>query len=44
MAIERFCYDACILTNTVNSLYFKPMLDAISVIGPRYKGQTYYQL
>ena len=44
MAIERFCYDACIPTNVVNSFYFKPMLDAIFAIGPRYKGSTYYQL
>ena len=36
--------DACIPTNVMNSFYFKPMLDAISAIGPEYKGPTYYQL
>ncbi|KAL6335953.1 hypothetical protein AAG906_003578 [Vitis piasezkii] len=44
MAVGRFFYDACIPTNAVNSFYFKPMLDAISIIGPRYKGPNYYQL
>ena len=39
-----FFYDACIPTNAMNSFYFKPMLDAISAIGPGYKGLTYYQL
>ena len=40
---EIFFYDARIPTNVVNSFYFKPMLDAISAISPRYKGPTYYQ-
>ncbi|RVX02327.1 hypothetical protein CK203_028276 [Vitis vinifera] len=44
MAVGRFFYDACIPTNAVNSFYFKPMLDAISAIGPGYKGPNYYQL
>ncbi|RVW83525.1 hypothetical protein CK203_054213 [Vitis vinifera] len=44
MAVGRFFYDACIPTNAVNSFYFKPMLDAISTIGPGYKGPNYYQL
>ncbi|RVX06676.1 hypothetical protein CK203_029482 [Vitis vinifera] len=44
MAIGRFFYDACIPTNAVNSFYFKPMLDAISAIGPGYKGPNYHQL
>ena len=44
MAVGRFFYDACIPTNVVNSFYFKPMLDAISVIGPGYKGPNYHQL
>ena len=39
-----FFYDVCIPINAVNSFYFKPMLDAIAAIGPRYKGPTYYQL
>nr|CAN74692.1 hypothetical protein VITISV_017720 [Vitis vinifera] len=37
MAVGRFFYDACIPINEVNSFYFKPMLDVISAIGPRYK-------
>ena len=41
MAVGRFFYDACISTNVVN-FYFKPMLDAISAIGPRYKGPNYH--
>ena len=44
MTIGIFFYDACISTNAVNSFYLKPVLDAISAIGPRYKGSTYYQL
>ena len=44
MAVGRFFYDACILTNVMNSFYFKPMLDVISVIGFRYKGPNYHQL
>ena len=44
MAVGRFFYDACIPINAVNSLYFKPMLDAIASIGPRYKGPSYHQL
>ncbi|RVW46411.1 hypothetical protein CK203_081776 [Vitis vinifera] len=44
MAIGRFFYDACIPINAVNSFYFKPMLDAISAIGPGYKGPNYHQL
>nr|CAN67153.1 hypothetical protein VITISV_038391 [Vitis vinifera] len=44
MAVGRFFYDACIPINAVNSFYFKPMLDAISVIGPAYKGPNYHQL
>ena len=27
----------------MNSFYFKPMLDVIAAIGPRYKGPNYYQ-
>ena len=30
--------------NEVNSFYFKPMLDGIATIGPRYKGPSYHQL
>ncbi|RVW28389.1 hypothetical protein CK203_109069 [Vitis vinifera] len=44
MAVGRFFYDACIPTNAMNSFYFKPMLDAISAIGPGYKGPNYHQL
>ena len=41
MAVGRFFYDACISTNVVNFFYFKPMLDAISAIGSRYKGPNF---
>ena len=44
MAVGRFCYDACITINVVNSFYFKPMLDVIFAIGPGYKGPNYHQL
>ena len=44
MAVGRFFYDACISINAVNSFYFKPMLDVIAAIGPRYKGLSYHQL
>ncbi|RVW13245.1 hypothetical protein CK203_105545 [Vitis vinifera] len=36
IAIGRFFYDACIPINAVNSLYFKPILNVISAIGPGY--------
>ena len=42
MTVGRFFYDACIPTNIVNSFYFKLMLDAISAIGPGYKGPNYH--
>ena len=44
MVAGRFFYDACILTNVVNSFYFKSMLDVISAIGSGYKGPNYHQL
>ena len=44
MVVRRFFYDACIPTNVVNFFYFKPMLDVISAIGPKYKGSNYHQL
>ena len=44
MAVRIFFNDICILTNAVNSFYFKPMVNAIATIGPGYKGPTYYQL
>ena len=42
MVVRRFFYDACIPTNVVNFFYFKPMLDVISAIGPKYKGSNYH--
>ena len=42
MVVGRFFYDACTSTNVVNSFYFKPMLDAISAIGPGCKGPNYH--
>ncbi|RVW15607.1 hypothetical protein CK203_077679 [Vitis vinifera] len=44
MVVGRFFYDACIPTHTVNFFYFKPMLDALSTIGPGYKGLNYHWL
>ena len=44
MVVGRFFHNVCIPTNVVNSFYFKPMLDVISVIGFRYKGPNYHQL
>ena len=44
IAVGRFFYDACILTNDVNSFYFKSMLDVIFAIGLRYKGPNYHQM
>ena len=44
MTVGRFFYDACILTNDVNSFYFKSMLDVIFAIGLRYKGPNYHQM
>lgn len=42
MTIARFFYDACILTNFVNSFCFKSMMDVIPVIGLGYKHPTYH--
>ena len=41
---DFFFYEACIPTNAMNSLYFKPMLNVIFAISPGYKGPTHYQL
>ena len=42
MVVGRFIYDACIPTNSMNSLYFKPTLDVTSTIGLEFKGLTYH--
>ena len=42
MVVGRFIYDACIPTNSMNSLYFKPILDVTSAIGLEFKGLTYH--
>ncbi|XP_054816866.1 uncharacterized protein LOC129316465 [Prosopis cineraria] len=42
LAVVRWLYDCCIPMNAVNSVYYQPMIDAISVIGPGYKGPTYH--
>ena len=44
MVVGRLFYEACIPINVVNSFYFNPMLDIISVIGLGYKGPNYHQL
>nr|CAN70395.1 hypothetical protein VITISV_014705 [Vitis vinifera] len=44
MVVGTFFYDASIPTSAVNSFYFRPMLDVISIIGLEYKGSNYYQL
>ena len=43
MAVGRFFYDAFIPINAVNFFYFKPILDAIAAINPKYKGPSYHQ-
>ncbi|XP_044460509.1 uncharacterized protein LOC123192118 [Mangifera indica] len=43
MAVVRFLYDTCIPLNALNSIYFQPMLDVITAIGPGYKQPTYYE-
>ncbi|XP_054782037.1 uncharacterized protein LOC129289285 [Prosopis cineraria] len=42
LAVVRWLYDCCIPMNAVNSVYYQPMIDAISAIGPGYKGPTYH--
>ncbi|XP_054801457.1 uncharacterized protein LOC129305454 [Prosopis cineraria] len=42
LAVVRWLYDCCIPMNAVNSVYYQPMIDAISTIGPGYKGPTYH--
>ncbi|XP_054808627.1 uncharacterized protein LOC129310731 [Prosopis cineraria] len=42
LAVVRWLYDCCIPMNAVNSIYYQPMIDAISAIGPGYKGPTYH--
>ncbi|XP_031262581.1 uncharacterized protein LOC116120753 [Pistacia vera] len=44
MAVARLFYDSCIPTNVINSIYFQPMVDAITAIGPGYKIPTYHNL
>ena len=44
MAVRRFFYDVCIMINALNSFYFKPMLEVITAIGPRYEGPRYHQM
>ena len=43
MAVGSF-FMKHIPINTINSFYFKSMLDVISTIGPGYKGPSYHQL
>ena len=44
MAIARWFYDACIPFNAINSPYFLSALDAITAIGPSFKGPSYHEL
>ncbi|XP_031282565.1 uncharacterized protein LOC116141174 [Pistacia vera] len=44
MAIARLFYDSCIPINVINSIYFQPMVDAITAIGHGYKIPTYHNL
>ncbi|XP_031272895.1 uncharacterized protein LOC116131387 [Pistacia vera] len=44
MAVARLFYDSCIPINVINSIYFQPMVDAITAIGPGYKIPTYHNL
>ncbi|XP_031273836.1 uncharacterized protein LOC116132325 [Pistacia vera] len=44
MTVARLFYDSCIPINVINPIYFQPMLDAITVIGPGYKLPTYHSL
>ncbi|KAG9454342.1 hypothetical protein H6P81_007246 [Aristolochia fimbriata] len=38
----KWMYDSCIPLNALNSQYFQPMFDAISAIGPGFRGPTYH--
>ncbi|XP_043697120.1 uncharacterized protein LOC122647875 [Telopea speciosissima] len=44
MAIGRFLYDAGVPLDTVNSVYFQPMVDAIASEGPGFKPPSYHDL
>ncbi|XP_031258704.1 uncharacterized protein LOC116116792 [Pistacia vera] len=44
MAVARLFYDSCISINVINSIYFQPVVDAITAIGPGYKLSTYHSL
>ncbi|XP_031256659.1 uncharacterized protein LOC116114660 [Pistacia vera] len=44
MIVARLFYDSCIPINVINSIYFQSMVDAITVIGLRYKLSTYHSL
>ncbi|XP_031261742.1 uncharacterized protein LOC116119943 [Pistacia vera] len=44
MAVARLFYDSCIPINVINSIYFQPIVDAITAIGLGYKISTYHNL
>lgn len=44
MAIARWCFDACIPFNAIQSSYFQPAIDAIAAIGSGFKGPGYQEL
>ncbi|XP_031250002.1 uncharacterized protein LOC116107835 [Pistacia vera] len=44
MAVARLFYDSYIPINVINSIYFQPMVDAITAICPGYKIPTYNNL
>ena len=40
MAMARWWYDANVSFNAANSVYYQPMIDAITGIGPSFKGPS----
>ncbi|KAG5241831.1 zinc finger protein [Salix suchowensis] len=43
-AVATWWYDANIPFNSANSYYYQPMLDAVTSIGPGFKGPSYHDL
>ena len=44
LAVSKWIMDACIPFNAVNSMYYQPMLDAITGFGGGYKGPNLHDL
>ncbi|KAG4399713.1 hypothetical protein AAZX31_08G274000 [Glycine max] len=44
LAIAKWMIDASVPFNAINSAYYQPMIDAISSMGPSYKGPNFHRV